>query len=451
MICAQCKSEFVDSNQICPNCGAEFVMDDKDPTRLVQNICGGVSLSSEEQINIRGDTVGHDKIEVKNDYSVTNTIYQFNLISDGDEQLARDYHREEDHDSIPEISTPNIRSQVKTQQQGLTAPPKSISLKITSPILSSTDQIWRLPPANAIFGPPDRISYTLDEMELSENIELIQMILSNNDAPAKVVAVQTGPTVTQYGLEPGYRKELEVIDIIQNITQVRWRRTQVNEIKEVQTQIAMILNAPVRFIGSGLGKSYVSIEVPNPHNDIVYLRNVIQAKNYSQACGQLRIGVGESSTNGTAIVGCLEDMHHLCIIGVPGSGKSTCIQTILTSLLMKNTPHDLRLVLIDPKGTQFHEYCSLPHLLLPVITNKYMAVEVLEKMLVEMETRYDIFTKTNVRSVFEYDSIIAKDNKCLPSLVIVIEDLPNLIEVDPESVQQMLVELTEKGHNVEFI
>jgi S-DNA-T family DNA segregation ATPase FtsK/SpoIIIE len=445
MICVQCKSEVVDPNTICPNCGAVLAKSGENSTELVQNVSGGVTLSAGEQANIHGDAVGHDKIEVKNDYSVTNTIYQFNLVSDSNEQASRDNNLEKDRNSAP---TPNIHSQIGAQRQSRLTSPKSSLPKITSPIRASTDQIWRLPSNDAIFGPPDRTSHALDKDDLTEYIRLIEMVLSINDAPAKVVSVEAGPTVTCYGFEPGFREEEEVIDLARDIRIIRRLKTQVDVIKSLQSQIAAHLGLPVRIISSSSGKSYIGIEVPNRHCDAVTLKKILRTSNYAKAHGQLRIAIGEDSSNSAAIVDNLENMRHLSIMGTPGSGKSTCIRTILSTLLMRYTPNDLQILMIDPDGTHFHEYSNLPHLLMPVVSNKYLAVEVFEKMLVEMEARYDGFEDAKARTVIEYDSVIAKDNKCLPYLIIIVENLSSLVEVDPESVERMLIELTEKGHTV---
>jgi DNA segregation ATPase FtsK/SpoIIIE, S-DNA-T family len=448
MICAQCKSEIIDPNAICPNCGAELAKNSEDLTQLVQNVSGGVTLSAGEQINVQGDAVGRDKIEVKNDYSVTNTIYQFNLVSDSGEQSLRDDNRGKDRNPTPALSTPNIHSQVKALQQKPLISPEAISPRITSPILSSTNQIWKLPPINAIFGPPEKSDDTWNRDEREENMRLIEMTLLINDAPAKVIAIQVGPTVTCYCLEPGYREEQEVIDLVRDIRIVRRLKTQVDVIKSLQSQIVAHLGLPVRIVSSGSGKSYIGIEVPNRRCDAVTLKKILRTSNYAETHGQLRIAIGEDSSNSAAMVDNLENMRHLSIMGTPGSGKSTCIRTILSTLLMQYTPNDLQILMIDPDGTHFHEYSNLPHLLMPVVSNKYLAVEVFEKMLVEMEARYDGFEDAKARTVLEYDSVIAKDNKCLPYLIIIVENLSSLVEVDPESVERMLIELTEKGQTV---
>jgi DNA segregation ATPase FtsK/SpoIIIE, S-DNA-T family len=448
MLCIQCNSEVIDLNGVCPKCGAELVKSGEDSARIVQNVSGGVTLSADEQINIQGDTVGRDKTEVKNDYSVSNTIYQFNLIANTNRQTANDYQQEEASNLAPNIASLNTPPQIRAKQEIRVFSQRSSALSIVSPVIVPTDHIWRLPTIDAIFAPAERPRSKLHEDEFLDNARRIERILFINDVSAKVVRIEMGPTITRYCLEPGYREELEVIDEFRDITAVRWRRIQVDAIKKLLNQIALDFDLPVRFASHYPGRSCIGIEIPNVLPEVVFLKNVIQASNYAKASGQLRLAIGEDSATGTAIVDTLVDIRHLSITGVLGSGKSTCIQTILISLLMKNTPNDFCLVLIDPRGTHFHKYSQLPHLLLPVITNKFVAVELLEKMLVEMETRYEIFSKTNVRTIFEYDSIIAKDNRCLPALIIIVENLPDLIEVDSESVRQMLINLTEKGHNV---
>jgi hypothetical protein len=106
MICAQCKSEVIDLNGVCPNCGTELVKGGEDPARVVQNVSGGITLSAGEQINVQGDVVGRDKVEVKNDYSVTNTVYQFNLIADRNGQIAGEPRLKSAGDPTPILPTP---------------------------------------------------------------------------------------------------------------------------------------------------------------------------------------------------------------------------------------------------------------------------------------------------------------------------------------------------------
>ena len=188
------------------------------------------------------------------------------------------------------------------------------------------------------------------------------------------------------------------------------------------------------------GKSYVGIEVPNDEVSQVSLREVIESKSFQSKQTPLRFALGKD-VSGKSIAVDLADMPHLLIAGTTGSGKSVCINSILSGFLLQNSPSTLRLILIDPKRVELTGYNGIPHLLAPVVVDVERVIAVLQWALLEMDHRYDKFSKTGVRNIIEYNSKFPQDQ--LPNLIIIIDELADLMMVSPDETERCITRLAQ--------
>ena len=242
--------------------------------------------------------------------------------------------------------------------------------------------------------------------------KLIEEALESYGVEAKVVQINTGPTVTQFGIEPGWDRKVKEYKEKDRDGHVRVRqeevsktRVKVERITSLANDLALALAAPTIRIESPIpGQSLVGIEVPNTISTSVTLRGVLETSVFqkTQAKTRLAIALGKGA-GGEAVTGDLTRMPHLLIAGATGSGKTVCLNTIVCCLLLNNTPYDLRFVLIDPKRVELTSFNSIPHLAAPVIVEAEKAVEALRWLAQEMDRRYQRLQSGAVRSIDGYN------------------------------------------------
>jgi len=286
---------------------------------------------------------------------------------------------------------------------------------------------WSLPPVEAILDPasPSFIQSGVDQ----ERAKIIEDTLRSFGAPARVVDIQRGPTITQFGVEP------EFIETRQGKTRVR-----VSAIARLVDDLALALAAPrIRIQAPVPGHGYVGIEVPNPEISLVALREVMESESFHKGKSRLKIALGKDVA-GKPIVTDLAEMPHLLIAGTTGSGKSVCVNSILSALLLNNSPADLRLVLVDPKRVELTGYNGIPHLLAPVVVDTERVVGALQWILREMDSRYHKFAQAGARNIKDYN---AKGGEHLPYLVIVIDELADLMLLAPEETERCITRLAQ--------
>ncbi len=277
-------------------------------------------------------------------------------------------------------------------------------------------QRWRLPPIELLHPSPDDFTTAEDTAEIREKTRIIEETLLNFGIPAKVVDYQHGPTLTRFEvqLEPGVR---------------------VAKVVQLQRELAMALAAAKLRIEAPIpGKRAVGIEVPNVNRRIVSLRSVVETEEFQKHPSLLAVALGKDVA-GEPVVVDLESMPHLLVAGQTGSGKSVCLHTIITSLLMRATPDQVRLILIDPKRVEMTRYDSIPHLYSPVVYTLREAADVLRKCIREMQRRYDRFAVAGVSDIAEYNALVARGElsedgielEPLPRVVVIIDELADLM------------------------
>ena len=262
---------------------------------------------------------------------------------------------------------------------------------------------------------------------------MIEETLASFGAPAQVVEISRGPTITQFGVEPLF------VETRNGRTRVR-----VSKIASLADDLALALAAPrIRIQAPVPGHSYVGIEVPNEEMALVALRDVLESETFQRNKTPLRFALGKDVA-GHPITANLEVMPHLLIAGTTGSGKSVCVNAILTCLLMNNTPDDLRLVLVDPKRVELTNYNGVPHLLSPVVVEIERVVGALQWVTREMDKRYHDFAKVGARNITDYNGRMRlQGTRRLPFLMIVIDELADLMMIAPDETERSITRLAQ--------
>lgn len=269
----------------------------------------------------------------------------------------------------------------------------------------------------------------IPEKEIKEDLltlsKQLEETLSQFKIEAKVICINRGPTVTSFEVQPS-------------------PGVRVSSISGLSNDIALALAASaVRIEAPIPGKQAIGIEIPNHKMQSVFLREGLSSNEFQKEPSILSFFLGKDIT-GTPIIVDLSSMPHLLVAGVTGSGKSVCLASIITSFLYKATPHQLRLVLIDPKRVEMTVFSELPHLLTPVICEGKKAIIALHWLLKEMDERYEIFAREGVRDIAGYH----KKTGELPYIVVVIDELADLMAVSLRSCEEALTRLSQMARAV---
>ncbi len=272
---------------------------------------------------------------------------------------------------------------------------------------------------------------------IREQVEVIEHTLDSFGAPATVVEINQGPTITQFGVEP-------------NFIQMRsGKRTKVKvgKIAGLADDLALALAAKsIRIQAPVPGKGYVGIEVPNPAKALVSLRDVMETAAYQKATRKspLAIGLGQD-VGGQPIVANLDSMPHMLIAGTTGSGKSVAVNGIIACLLLQNTPDTLKLVMVDPKRVELTGYNGIPHLAAPVIVEIDKVIGTLQWALREMDSRYKQFAEVGARNIVEFNKKVRRHKKLepIPYIVIIIDELADLMMLSPDDTERSITRLAQ--------
>jgi len=290
---------------------------------------------------------------------------------------------------------------------------------------------WQLPDVKQILV--SGTAPAVNEEFIQQRGRLIAETLASFGAPVQVVEINRGPTITQFGVEPLF------VETRSGRTKVR-----VNKIASLADDLALALAAPrIRIQAPVPGHSYVGIEVPNDEMTLVALRDIVESDPFQRNRNALKFALGRDVT-GHPISASLDSMPHLLIAGTTGSGKSVCVNSILTCFLMHNTPDDLRLILVDPKRVELTGYNGVPHLLSPVVVEIDRVIGALQWMTREMDKRYHQFAQVGSRNITDYNAKMKlQGGKKLPFLVIVIDELADLMMIAPGETEQSITRLAQ--------
>jgi S-DNA-T family DNA segregation ATPase FtsK/SpoIIIE len=283
---------------------------------------------------------------------------------------------------------------------------------------------YRLPEVRHILSKKVKGKNNQLEKEIADNAKILEATLNSFNVKAKLVNACHGPAVTRYELEPA-------------------AGVKVSKIVNLADDISLKLAAPsVRIEAPIPGKAAIGIEVPNKELAGVQLREVLESDKFDAAKSKLTVGLG-MDIGGQAIFADLAKMPHLLVAGATGSGKSVCINTIITSVLFKAKPDEVKFILIDPKMVELSNYNGIPHLMVPVVTDAKKAASVLNWAVQEMENRYAKFAKHGVRDMERYNRSQPEDK--MPAVVIIIDELADLMMVAPHDVEDAICRLAQKA------
>ena len=261
---------------------------------------------------------------------------------------------------------------------------------------------------------------------IADNATKLQKTLYNFGVSAKVENVSVGPAITRYELKPA-------------------EGVRVSKIANLADDIALNLAAEsIRIEAPIPGKQAVGIEIPNKENEVVHLRDIIESSKFSDSNSKLAFALGKDVA-GEEVVTDIAKMPHVLIAGSTGSGKSVCINTLITSIIYKAKPSEVKLVLVDPKVVELSVYNGIPHLLIPVVTDPKKAAGALAWAVQEMVNRYSLFAAKGVRDIKGYNAALDKENEAskLPQIVIVIDELADLMMVAKNDVEDAICRLAQ--------
>ena len=268
---------------------------------------------------------------------------------------------------------------------------------------------------------PNRAPPPSDD-DLNKSAATIEQTLAHFGLEAKVVSKRRGPTITQFGIKPGYHIRAENEDGTEKRQKVR-----VSQIANLRADLALALAVPrLRIEAPVPGRGIVGIELPNPEPSYVFLREVMESEEFTKQNNPLAIALGKDVAGEPLTVN-LAKMPHLLIAGTTGAGKSICLKALVACLIANNSPQTVRLVMIDPKRVEMVRFNGLPHLLGPAEVEGERIIGVLRWLVQEMENRYSIFAQEGARNIATYNQKLVDQALQLPYLVVVIDELADLM------------------------
>jgi S-DNA-T family DNA segregation ATPase FtsK/SpoIIIE len=294
----------------------------------------------------------------------------------------------------------------------------------------------RLPPLD-VLETGGIVAMSADEIDAKKKI--IEETLADFGLPAEVTEIRRGPAVTQFGVLPGY------IEKPGPDGETKQHKVRIGQIASLQKDLALALTVSrLRIQAPVPGRGVVGVEVPNDEISIVRLRPVIESEVFYKLKSPLAAGLGRD-VSGAPIAIDLAKLPHLLVAGTTGSGKSVCINAIISCLIFNNTPEDLNLVMVDPKKVELIRFNGVPHLIGRVETEADRAVGVLRWLTAEMDRRYEMFTQVGARNLNGYNRKIArrKDVKQLPHIAVFIDELADLMHTYPGDVERTLCRLAQ--------
>ncbi|MCI9038931.1 MAG: DNA translocase FtsK [Clostridia bacterium] len=324
--------------------------------------------------------------------------------------------------SSPDVLEANLFKQVEEQKEDKTK--EILQLEHT---VTVEDENYEFPPVQ-LLSEPEKKTNRGSKKSVADTATQLQKTLYSFGVSAKVEDVSVGPAITRYELKPA-------------------EGVRVSKIANLADDIALNLAAEsIRIEAPIPGKQAVGIEIPNKENEMVHFREIIEDDKFVDHKSKLAFGLGKDVA-GQAVVTDIAKMPHVLIAGATGSGKSVCINTLISSILYKAKPSEAKLLMVDPKIVELSVYNGIPHLLIPVVTDPKKAAGALAWAVQEMEDRYQRFATKGVRDLKGYNEAMQKEegNMALPQIVIIIDELADLMMVSPKDVEDSICRLAQKA------
>lgn len=334
-----------------------------------------------------------------------------------------------EHGSAPPAPPPPARSATTLGSAAAAPRPEAGSSQPPPPpTLKQPRKQWNLPDLNTLLASGS--DQELNHDFLIERARTIEDTLSSFGAPGRVVEVRTGPVITQFGVEPDYVA-----------ARGKKNRVKVSAIAALDKDLQLALGAKsIRIEAPVPGKGYVGIEVPNEHPSVVRLRDVMESNEYKRIHSPLAIALGQG-VDGTPVAADLGSMPHLLIAGTTGSGKSVCVNTIIASLLIQNTPDRLKFIMVDPKRVELTSYNGVPHLVAPVVVELERIVSVLKWVTREMDERYRKFSNAGARNIEDFNKHLPSGEPLMPYIVVIIDELADLMMLAPDETERVITRI----------
>ncbi len=361
--------------------------------------------------------------EIIDDYNYVDTKKEnsneqrYNNIKDKDLVVdIREFKEEPEEELVQRVT----RKQAKSKEV------KSVDVieeSLNEAVSEESYDNYQLPPITLLNSPVKK--QTITKGDVVEKSKILQSTFNNFGIEVKIVKAIVGPSITQFQILPT-------------------PGTKVSKIVNLSNDIALNLAAKdVRIEAPIPGKSLIGIEIPNTVNELVTMKEVFVN---DEDNSPLSVALGKD-VSGESIFTRIDKTPHLLIAGSTGSGKSVCVNTIITSILLKNKPDKVKLIMIDPKMVELSIYDGIPHLLTSVVTDPIKAADVLHKVVLEMENRYREFARARVRNMEGYNKIAAKDPdyKELPYIVVIIDELADLMMVSSKEVEESIARIAQKA------
>ena len=386
-----------------------------------------------EKYNISLPFIGKNKKQEKRDNP---DVIEADLFKDKQEQkqanpdvieadLFKD--RQEQKPSNPDEIEPNLFKEAQEEKEEKTK--QVLQLEHTQVV---EDENYETPPI-AILEPGEPKQLKGGKRTITDNATKLQKTLFSFGVSAKVENVAVGPAITRYELKPA-------------------EGVRVNKIANLADDIALNLAAPsIRIEAPIPGKQAVGIEIPNTETEVVHLRDVIDSQEFVASNSKVSVGLGKD-VSGQRIIADIAKMPHLLVAGSTGSGKSVCVNTLITSIIYKAKPSEVKLVMVDPKIVELSVYNGIPHLLIPVVTDPRKAAGALAWAVQEMEDRYAKFASKGVRDLKGYNQALINEAGNeedvvgkLPLIVIIIDELADLMMVAAKDVEDAICRLAQKA------
>jgi S-DNA-T family DNA segregation ATPase FtsK/SpoIIIE len=298
---------------------------------------------------------------------------------------------------------------------------------------------FTLPPLSLLDDPPPDSHDQVSREELLARSRLLEEKLADFDVEAAVVQVHPGPVITRFEIEPA-------------------RGVKVSRIANLQDDLALAMKATaIRIIAPIPGRGAVGIEIPNEHPQVVYLKDTLAADAFQNLKSEIPLALGKDTTGRVACAD-LAKMPHLLVAGATGSGKSICLNALITGLIFRSTPAEVRFLMIDPKRLELPRYSGIPHLISPVVTDAKQAGLALQWLVSEMDRRYDILSTLTVRDIYGFnrridngtdlDALPEGDRHRLPHIVVIVDEFADLMVRAPRDVEAPVQRLAQMARAV---
>jgi S-DNA-T family DNA segregation ATPase FtsK/SpoIIIE len=294
-------------------------------------------------------------------------------------------------------------------------------------------QVWRVPSLEEILDPGEDQDFSADILRTQAHT--IEETLENLGLPVRVIEINRGPVVTQFGVEP----------LSTTGAGGREMRVKVSRISAAHNDLALALEARTLRIEAPIpGKSLVGIEVPNPEVALVALRDVMESEAFLTMDSPLRLALGHD-VSGQSVVADLTAMPHLLIAGTTGSGKSVCLNSIIAALLLERSPVEIKLLLIDPKRVELTGYAGIPHLLSKVVVDMERVASTLQWLLREMDGRYRRFSEAGATNIRDFNEHVAAESgvKPLPYIVVIVDELADMMMMSPQETERAICRIAQ--------